>query len=156
MNRIQRRVTAASAVLSVAALVYGCSSNSDSGGNDAGNQEASTREAAAREAAASSGNGGGADVFVPLGCPVPDALTGWMAPSYLPPKHDPTACTRQDIIDYSMACITSQQAPRDCPVYRTTHVGCAACLESTAADPTWGPLVFWPNGQTECDLRNAN
>lgn len=148
MRRIEARFSAvAVAVVSVGALAYGCSSSSAGGGS--GNPEAGVQEAAPQEATGASSGSGTPDVFVPLGCPVPDGLSGWMPPAYVPAKHDPSACTAQDIVDYAAACITSQKAPLDCPVYRQNHVGCAGCLESQSADPTWGPLVFWPNGQTD-------
>ncbi|MDP9036534.1 MAG: hypothetical protein M3O50_17165, partial [Myxococcota bacterium] len=144
MGRTPRTIVVAAAVIAVGSVAYGCSSS----GGPPGSPEAGPQEAAVREAAASSGSSA-PDVFVPLGCPVPDALSGYSLPAYVPAKRAPTACSNQDILDYSAACITSQQAPKDCPVYRQTHATCAGCLESESTDPAWGPLVFWPNGQTE-------
>ncbi|MDP9149255.1 MAG: hypothetical protein M3O36_04845 [Myxococcota bacterium] len=145
MGRTAGRVVIAAAVLGVGSVATGCSSSS---GGTPGTPEAGSQEAAVREAAATSGSSA-PDVFVPLGCPVPDALNGYALPAYVPAKRAPTACSKQDILDYSAACITSMQAPKDCPVYRQTHATCAGCLESASTDPAWGPLVFWPNGQTE-------
>src|ERR1700737_4254916 len=103
MGRTPGRVSVAAAVVAVASVVYGCSSSS---GVTPGAPEAGSQEAAVREAAASSGSSA-PDVFIPLGCPVPDGLNGYTLPAYVPAKRAPTSCTKQDILDYSAACITS-------------------------------------------------
>lgn len=53
------------------------------------------------------------------------------------------SCTTAQLDGYLNDCLQSDGSV--CNTYKTANPGCAACVESAGADPSWGPIVFYGN-----------
>ncbi len=60
-------------------------------------------------------------------------------------KFQPGSCTTTQVDAYVKDCLDSDG--KVCSAYRSANAACAACAESTSADPAWGPVVFYENRQ---------
>ncbi len=57
-----------------------------------------------------------------------------------PPKpFNPAACTPSQIDGYLQSCLSSSRAV--CDAFRQQNPGCAACVYTSADEPSWGPVV---------------
>gem|GEM_PF-4496969 len=53
------------------------------------------------------------------------------------------ACTTAQVAGYVSECVNADG--NKCTAYKQANPTCAACVESTSADATWGPIVFYEN-----------
>lgn len=123
----------------VVSLVASCSSSDDSSG--AG--DASSGD----EAVVRFDSGGGLDVATDDVADAADAsacapMALASPPTYKPPRAPTTACTRPQIDAFVAGCLTSPTAV-SCQTFQQANGGCYACLDSTSADPTRGPVVYY-------------
>jgi hypothetical protein len=78
-------------------------------------------------------------------CPMPADVSRWAPPEYRHAKHQPTACTAQEIVAMDTACLASGSSKSACTAYMTANATCYACLVSQATDATWGPVYLENN-----------
>jgi hypothetical protein len=76
-------------------------------------------------------------------CP-PMAPTKRAAPSSIKP-FQPGTCSPAQVSGYVKECLQSDG--NACKAYKAASADCATCVESAAADASWGPIVFYENGQ---------
>jgi len=142
MNRIMTLVAAS---LCGGALVYGCSSSSNSatGGKDAGSDGSASDGALHKEAAPSGDDSGGDDSSAST-CPTPADISSWTPPAYVPAKSSPGACAPGDVAAYDAACLAQGSSSQTaCQAFEMAHATCSACILSKSTDSTWGPLISW-------------
>jgi hypothetical protein len=116
-----------------AALAFGgCGSSGDGGGG-------SGDDASPGSSGGGSGGSGGSSSAA---CPIPADVSGWLPPEY---RHAKTgqSCTAAQIAAYANACAAGGVTSGPCTDWRAAaaNLDCVSCLESSAAQDTWGPVV---------------
>jgi hypothetical protein len=139
---MRRLITFLAATIGGSVIAYGCSSSNNNAGSpgDAGLAEAATHKDATGPYD-SSGSGG--DDSSATTCPTPADMSSWKPPAYVPAKHQPGACSAQQISDFDKNCLNaSSKSTAACDAFRTASATCVSCLVTTTlTDATWGPLV---------------
>lgn len=127
------------------ALIYGCSSSSDSpagtGGDDAGGH-----------VDASGGTDGASDALVKLDSKAeaaaqcqPADVSGFMPPAYVPAHRQPGVCTAQQITDFYSHCFDTTRTKAACDADKAAAPACTTCLEVPSTTATWG-ATYTHNG----------
>jgi hypothetical protein len=80
----------------------------------------------------------------PPTCPTPRNVSGWAPGTLTDPVGKHTGACMQSQLDTYHQCIIQQNMTACMTVQQqamTTFKACLGCLETTTADPAWGPLV---------------
>jgi hypothetical protein len=97
------------------------------------------------------------DVFIPIDapsdapmgndsglmCPNPANLNNFMPPAYIPPNAMANVCSAPQMQGFYDDCLDPMtSSPAKCNIFKGINKTCAACLESSSGDPSWGALIL--------------
>jgi len=137
----RKSFTFVSALMVTGAMVYGCSSSSDSGTQPAadsgttpdtstGGKDSST------DAKKDTGSQDGQLTCAPLD------VSNFTPPAFSPVHQQAGACSAADIQAFDTNCLALGHTKAMCDGFKMSKAACAACLETKVTDSMWGASVF--------------
>ncbi len=111
--------------------------------------DAGSPDADASDASVQSGDGD--DVGVALDC-TPTLPDGSVTPPFVPPRRPQSVCTASQVLALFEACWAGSTASCNAFYGDPTNSTCIRCMISDSTDPSWGPIVSYPNDTSQANV----